>query len=140
MVVLDTNVTLDWMVFRDRRVDHVVRAVQEGRLRWVSCAWARRELAQMLSHRSLASWSPDVDLCLSLHDRHAQLQPDPVPRGAPSPRCTDPNDQVFVDLALSTHARWLLTHDRALLRMARRLQRHDIEVLRPQAWDSPPAR
>jgi predicted nucleic acid-binding protein len=57
--------------------------------------------------------------------------PDPDPR---FPRCSDASDQKFIDLALSHPARCLLTHDRALLKLARPLHRAGIVVGTPAAW------
>ena len=122
LAVLDTNVVLDWLVFRDPRVESVVAAIRTGRLGWISCPAMRQELAHMLAHRQLSAWSPDLDGSLAEHDRHARLQPDPPPLTEARPRCSDADDQVFVDLALSHRASWLFTHDRALLRLARRLR------------------
>ena len=48
--------------------------------------------------------------------------------------CSDPDDQCFIDLALAQHARWLITHDRALLRLARRARAFGVEVLTPMLW------
>ena len=132
LVVLDTNVVLDWLVFRDPRVAALAAPLEAGALRWISCPAMRRELAHMLGHRSLARWAPDAEAALAAHDRHARLVPDPTP--AHRPRCSDADDQVFVDLALALPARWLLSHDRALLKLARRMRSAGVDVLTPMAW------
>jgi predicted nucleic acid-binding protein len=137
LAVIDTNVVLDWLVFRDPRVDALVAAIRTGRVGWISCPTIRRELAHMVAHRQLSAWSPDADATLAEHDRHARLQSDPPPLAEPRPRCSDADDQVFVDLALTHRAAWLFTHDRALLRLARRLKRWQIDVRTPMAWSAP---
>jgi len=48
--------------------------------------------------------------------------------------CTDPDDQVFIDFALQHRCTWLVSRDRALLRLARRAAAWGVEVLTPQAW------
>ena len=35
--VLDTNVVLDWLVFRNPRTAPVARALESGAMRWLSC-------------------------------------------------------------------------------------------------------
>ncbi len=50
------------------------------------------------------------------------------------PRCTDEDDQIFIDLALSQQARWLITRDRAVLKLAARCQRLGLMVLTPEQW------
>jgi predicted nucleic acid-binding protein len=49
-------------------------------------------------------------------------------------RCTDPDDQVFIDLALACKARWLLSKDRALLKLARRARALGLSIQPPASW------
>jgi putative PIN family toxin of toxin-antitoxin system len=138
-VVLDTNVSLDWLVFRDARVAPLAAAIEGGHVPWLACASMREELAHMLAHRTLAAWAPDRERALAIFDSMAQLQRAPPPRRL---LCSDPDDQVFIDLALAGRARWLVTHDRALLKLARRARTLGLIVLTPSAWratDSPGA-
>lgn len=117
--VLDTNVVLDWLVFRNPRVDALGAALDAGSLQWLSCPPMRSELAYMLASQRLARWAPDASEVLGRHDRLATLCDAPELPLARL-RCSDPDDQVFVDLALAQRADWLWTHDRALLKLARR--------------------
>jgi len=51
------------------------------------------------------------------------------------PRCRDPDDQKFLELAQACGAQWLLSRDRELLKLARRTRRgHGFDILTPQAW------
>ena len=133
-MVLDTNTVLDWLVFADPGIRPVVDALQAGRLHWVACPAMRQELAHMLGHASLARWSPDGPAALAQFDRLADLRPAPVPNPHVGLRCSDADDQVFADLALTEGARWLLTHDRALLKLARRAAAKGLHILRPADW------
>ena len=49
-------------------------------------------------------------------------------------RCTDPDDQTFIDLALSRGAQWLLSRDRAVLKLAKRARVLGLHILTPAAW------
>jgi predicted nucleic acid-binding protein len=49
-------------------------------------------------------------------------------------RCTDTDDQKFIDLALAHGARWLLSRDRAVLKLGRRTRVLGLEVLTPEIW------
>lgn len=130
--VLDTNVVLDWLVFRDPRAAPLAAALQGRRLRWLACAAMREELAHMLAHERLARWAPDAAAALACFDALAEL-----PVATPPPvllRCSDADDQIFVDLALAQGARWLLTHDRALLKLARRAAARGLAIVTPMRW------
>jgi predicted nucleic acid-binding protein len=93
----------------------------------------RTELAYMLGHPRLSRWNPQREQALAVFDRHAELVDDPVAT-QPALRCRDPDDQVFIDLALAQRAGWLLTRDKALLALARRAGPLGTTILRPDAW------
>jgi len=132
-VVLDTNTVLDWLVFQDPGVAAVATAIQGGNLRWLACAAMRDELARTLGYRSLARWKPDSERTLAMFDRYTTLLPPPPP--APlNLRCSDPDDQVFLDLSLAHKACWLLSHDRALLRLARRARTQGLCITQARHW------
>jgi predicted nucleic acid-binding protein len=134
--VLDTNVVLDWLVFRDPQALPWVAWLERGDLIWLATPGMRQELGWILAHASLAKWAPDRDRALAAFDAHARLcDPLPLPASA-GLRCTDPDDQPFIDLAVAGRARWLLSHDRAVLKLSRRLRAHGIEALRPADWAS----
>lgn len=131
-LVLDTNVVLDWLLFADPRSAVLAEAVTGGTVRWLSCAPMRDEFERTLGYRTLQHWNPDRERLLSVFDRHAVILP--TPTTLPAMRCTDPDDQVFLDLAVASGARWLLTHDRALLRLRRRAAALGLQVVAPGHW------
>ena len=49
-------------------------------------------------------------------------------------RCSDPDDQCFIDLAVARRTPWLVTRDHALRRLARRAGAFGVAVLTPEAW------
>lgn len=133
--VLDTNVLLDWLVFGNPRLQPLVRALEARRLRWLATDSMRDELAHVLARGLGGRWTIDDARWREAWLQRAELVPAPV---APLhvPRCTDPDDQKFIDLAIVAQARWLVTRDRALLRLARRSRRYGLEVLTPEAWNA----
>ena len=137
-MVLDTNVVLDWLVFKDVGVAALASAVEQGRLRWLACPAMRQELVRTLDYRSLARWQPDSERVLSIFDTLADLRPEPPAVALPL-RCSDPDDQVFLDLALVNAAGWLVSHDKALLRLARRVQQLGLLIVPPKGWQPAPA-
>jgi putative PIN family toxin of toxin-antitoxin system len=133
-LVLDTNAVLDAWVFHNPCMAPLLAAVQDGRVQWVVCADMRQELQRLLVHASLTRWNPQSEHVLARFDRWALLSQKPAPQHLPGLRCTDTDDQVFIDLALATQARWLVTHDRAVLKLARRARPLGLAIVRPQHW------
>jgi uncharacterized protein len=131
-LVLDTNVLLDWLVFADVRVAALVSAIESGSVRWLSCTPMRQEFERTLGYRTLAKWQPNCERLLSHFDRHAVMAP--TPHTLPALRCSDPDDQIFLDLAVAAGATWLLTHDRALLRLAKRAAALGVRIVQPSRW------
>ena len=135
VVVLDTNAVLDWLVYRHASCAGWADGFSEGRACWIASAAMRDELAHVLARGVVDAWRPQHDAVWAAWDRHARVV-DPVPTAGAATRlrCTDPDDQKFVDLALAERARWLISRDRAVLKLARRTRPLGLEVLTPEAW------
>ena len=134
-LVLDTNVVLDWLVFGDHAVDVLVGALAAGVVNLVSHDAAVEELRRVLGYSVLKlnearqqsilaeyrSWIGCQGLPFSFGEQNLLL-----PSGFP--RCRDPDDQLF--LALAYHARaTLLSRDRAILTMSKRLGKFGVQVI-----------
>jgi putative PIN family toxin of toxin-antitoxin system len=133
--VLDTNVLLDWLVFGDPRVAPLAGAVLDGSLRWVASADMLDELHHVLSRPPLGlRRPPSLDSILA---RCCQRVP-AAPASLPLLRCTDPDDQKFIDLALHRGCAWLITRDRALLKLRRRAAQRGVQVIPPAQDRSTP--
>jgi len=134
VVVLDTNVVLDLLVFDDPAVRLLMQALRQQRVRWLASADMRAELARVLAYPKIAARlaapgraAPEV---LSGMDRWCQAVAAPAPA---SIRCSDPDDQVFIDLAVA-HRAVLLSKDDAVLRLHRQLQRCGAAALAVKTW------
>jgi putative PIN family toxin of toxin-antitoxin system len=136
VVVLDTNVVLDCMLFQDTACTRLSSMLLAGQLHWHATAPMRSELASVLPRRQFQRWTPDCEYILSVFDRLTDLRPQPPCAVGPSAklRCRDPDDQKFIDLAVTVGARWLLSKDRALLDLARPARVHGVQVLTPAQW------
>ncbi|MFN0161390.1 MAG: putative toxin-antitoxin system toxin component, PIN family [Burkholderiales bacterium] len=121
-LVFDTNVWLDWLVFQDPDVEPLRLAMADGAAVFID-AGGLAELARALGYR-LGRWSLDVaaqeSALAACRDIARVFEHDPghAP-GAPLPTCRDPDDQKFLELARDCAADVLVTHDRALLDLAR---------------------
>jgi predicted nucleic acid-binding protein len=133
-VVLDTNSVFDWLVFRDASAAAFAAAIEGGTLRWLASAGMRDECEHTLGRGLLDRWSPDAGAIAQAWDRHAILRDAP---GRGPLRCTDPDDQQFIDFALAHRANWLITRDRALLKLRRKAAALGLQILAPRDW--PPA-
>jgi len=131
--VLDTQVVLDWLVFGDISVAPLARSLEDGSLRWLTCQAMIDELERVLTRGVTAPRTPDRATILQTVDRLALRLEARSPAGTQL-RCSDVDDQIFIDLALAAGAQWLFTRDRALLRLARRARERGVLVLRPVDW------
>lgn len=120
-VVLDTNIVLDLFVFDDPAARALKSAVIAGQLQWLATAAMRVELARVLDYPQVAKRMTRDGLVgaqvLLAFDTHARI----VAAAPKAPvTCSDTDDQIFIDLAVA-HQAWLLSKDRAVLCMKKRL-------------------
>jgi predicted nucleic acid-binding protein len=132
-VVLDTNAALDWLLFADPRCAGLAHAVAGGGVCWLACLRMRDEFADVLARGLAERRGTAVAPLLAAWDRHATLVDAPAGQALV---CTDPDDQVFIDLACAVGARWLVTRDAALLRLKRRAAALGVAIVPPAAWSS----
>ncbi|MCD6078246.1 MAG: twitching motility protein PilT [Ramlibacter sp.] len=120
-LVIDTNVVLDLLVFRDPGARRLQDGLEAGALRWLATAAMRDELARVLAYPKLAPrvtfHRGSADAVLQDFDRHARLV---EPAAKAEVTCGDPDDQKFIDLAVA-HRCVLLSKDDEVLRMRKRL-------------------
>lgn len=135
LAVLDTNVVLDWLVFRDPGCDMLRDALATGAVRWCGSAVMRSELAHVLGRGVARAWEPDIAALWSQWDlRCTELAESGRSSTSPRLRCSDPDDQMFIDFALAHGARWLLSKDRAVLKLARRARPLGLDIVTPAGW------
>jgi predicted nucleic acid-binding protein len=134
-IVLDTNVVLDWLLFNDPRSARMAAAIVQHQVQWIVMRAMRDELAAVLQRGLAAARGADVATVLAAWDAHAR--PCDAPAQLPSAmrlRCSDPDDQMFLDLAHAAGARWLLSRDRAVLRLTRRAASLGLVIATPEDW------
>ncbi len=133
LIVLDTNAVLDWLLFDDPRMRDVAAAIEQGLLRWVATAAMRGEFTHVLGRRLAVAHSANPARLELAWGRHCDERP-AAQQAAAQLRCTDSDDQKFVDFALATGARWLLSRDRAVLKLRRRATAHGLLIAPPEQW------
>lgn len=136
-IVLDTNVCLDLLVFRDPACMPLHDALQRGAVHAMTRPDCRDEWLRVLHYPGLPVDDASRPALVAAFDALNHLAPVPLTDAVapPLPRCADPDDQKFLELALETGARWLLSKDKELLKLASRAQRDcRFAILQPQAW------
>lgn len=134
ILVLDTQVVMDWMVFGDASMTPLVGALEAGRLDWIGTPAMLDELRHVLGRGVAARYMPDLARIEAGFGRLCRMVEHPV-NPSVHLRCRDGDDQKFIDLALGESARWLVSRDRAVLALARRARPQGLEILTPAAWN-----
>ena len=132
-IVLDTNIWLDWLVFHDPGMSFLKREVEEKRIEIFIDAACEAELERVLAY-DLAKHTLDAAAqaaCLAECRRIAKRIETTAMEAERKalPRCVDPDDQKFLELALAARADALITKDHKLLQLARRTKA--FRILKP---------
>lgn len=144
VLVLDTNVVLDLLYFDDATARPLRHALEDGRVRCVVSDATLDEWQRVLTY---PEFSLDAARQAALFERYQSLslsesaaaaagvalphEGTPIHNGLsyPSgwkpgwsrmPRCSDPDDQKFLELAAAVPAQGLVSKDRAVLKLCRR--------------------
>ena len=121
VIVLDTNIVLDLLVFNDAAAKPLRQALDAGELDWLATQPMRDELERVLAYPQIVARLGYFQLpaaeVLAGFDRHARLTAVPPKAGV---TCSDADDQIFIDLAVAHQAK-LLSKDQAVISMQKRL-------------------
>ncbi|MCB1560392.1 MAG: putative toxin-antitoxin system toxin component, PIN family [Xanthomonadales bacterium] len=140
--MLDTNVWLDLLLFDDPRTLRLSELVDASCVRLLASAATRAEWQRVLGYPQLGLDTPTQQRLLQSHDAlafrvdeaSAAIADHPAVSSR-LPRCRDPDDQMFLELAAGAGAVSLLTRDNALLELDRRCRRAaGFAVCRPETW------
>lgn len=119
-LVLDTNVVMELLHYRDPRSTVLMQAIETHRARCFTDAGCLAELQRVLGYPQFKLEAAAQQAIFAQYQTFASVveltPPDP---DAPLPRCRDADDQKFMELAARCQADLLITRDRELLRLAR---------------------
>ena len=119
-VVFDTNVLLSLWVFDESRFAPLRALIDQGE--WIALT-DEHCLAEFRRVLGYDQFNLSVERQAQIHAAYsaiAQAGHERKTFSAPLPRCSDRDDQKFLELARDANAGWLVTADKALLKMARR--------------------
>lgn len=126
--VLDTNIVLDLWLFSDPATELLRQDLQQETLCWIATQAMRDELERVLTYPHLiarmAFGAIRPAQVLAAFDARVQLQAAPAKVAL---TCKDPDDQKFIDLAVTRQA-LLLSKDKAVLCMAKRMRLHGVHT------------
>ena len=118
LVVLDTNVVLDLLHFDDATARPLRDALEAG---WVRCVVTDATLGEWRRVLGYPEFALDATRQAALLARYQSLAVRLDVVDVPDmPRCSDPDDQKFLELAAAARAQGLVSRDRALLKLRRR--------------------
>lgn len=124
-LVLDTNIVLDLLVFRDPRADWIRDGIAQEQFELIYSSEMLVELTDVIARPQFSQSAFDQSTLLSSWTQMATYRPTP-PRC--SFRCNDPDDQPFIDLAYHYRPSQLLSKDRKILQMQGILITHGVWI------------
>jgi putative PIN family toxin of toxin-antitoxin system len=132
-VVFDTNVLLSLFVFADSRFAPLRERLVTGRYLALSNARCLNEFRHVLAYPMFSLEPAAQSAAFEAYVRLANLVPPAAGELATLPECRDPDDQKFLEVARDGRADWLVTSDKALLKLARRKQlAHLFRIVTPE--------
>jgi uncharacterized protein len=135
-LVLDTNVVIDWLVFDDPYMAPLREGVAAGEIVVLTHALAAAEFDRVLGYPELKLTHARQSDASERYRR--QTHSVTVPEGfavnawlLPErfPRCRDPDDDLFLALTHHAAANALVTRDKLLLKMRKKVRRHGMTIL-----------
>jgi len=122
-IVIDTNVCLDLFVFHDQRWNAILEALQKGSLKAYTHPTCRDEWLAVLKYPHLPIETDDLQDIQSQFDQLIECVAPPVLSNIKLPVCSDKDDQKFLEIARDADAHFLITKDKALLKLAKRIRK-----------------
>jgi len=120
-VVFDTNVLVSLYVFADSRFAPLRARIEGGEWQAITNEACFSEFRRVLGYPIFDLSGEQQQGALDAYNSSVR-RIDGLPQRviADLPRCSDRDDQKFLELARDSAADWLVTADKALLRLARR--------------------
>jgi putative PIN family toxin of toxin-antitoxin system len=128
--VIDTNVLLDFWVFDDPIARRLRSALDDGAVIALSSGECVDEFTAVLMREQ---FDVATEKRFDILRRWARLAERIEHVHAAPLTCTDPHDQKFLDLACTARADWLVTKDKALLKLGKRASRNGLLIITPGA-------
>jgi uncharacterized protein len=136
-VVFDTNVVVSATLFRSSFLSPLRAAWQDGRVSAIVCAETNAELLRVLTYTKFKLDEAGIAHVLALYLPYAQSHKikHNSKHTSPVPICRDVRDQIFLELAHSAQADFLVSGDDDLLSLANdsAMQQMSFKIISPAA-------
>ena len=127
IVVLDTNILLDVLVFDDSRAHPLRAALMAGNLDAIATEKTLSEFLDVIGREQFSLSQERQHEIMSQWRSWARLINDQVLDAAPW-KCKDRDDQVFINLAYTLKPAILISKDKMVLKIAKRAQKDGVVI------------
>jgi putative PIN family toxin of toxin-antitoxin system len=127
-VVLDTNILLDLFYFKDQSVEGLLNGLVAHKITAYTCADIWAELEEVLARKPFNQTWEQIKAIRDLNSSLFEWLTPVVKRSGI--KCSDPDDQIFIELAVTVAPCYLITKDKDLLRLSKRLLQANIQTLK----------
>lgn len=134
--VIDTNVLISALLFRNGRLRNLRHAWQTGQFQPLVSAATSSELVSVLHYKKFKLDSSEIQETLALYIPYAKTHVIDAKANSLKqvPICRDPKDQMFLNLAQSAGADFLISGDEDLLSLdAPAMKQLGFRIVTPQA-------
>ena len=134
--VLDTNIWLDWFVFAhdaDAPIAVLKQVVSEQQASVVMVQAMWDEWVDVLG-RAQFGIEPERQADILTQTRALVTWTSTPPTPFERIRCSDKDDQVFIDTALALNVDWLISKDKHLLSLRQRAKKRGVQIATPEQW------
>jgi len=127
-VVLDTNILLDLFYFKDKSVTYLFECLKTEQVQGFTCELIWEELEEVLARKPFNQTVEEVNYIRSNYQNLLTWQA--PQRNNSGIKCSDPDDQIFVELAVELAPCYLITKDKDLLVLQKKLQKFQVQTLK----------
>ena len=126
-LILDTNVILDLLVFKDPSAEPIRILLDAKRVDAVRSEASMLELIDVIQRPAFKLSREEQEIILQAWESNTRLLENAVIEGAPF-TCRDLDDQIFINMAYSIRPALLLSKDLRVLELQTIAKRHGIEI------------
>jgi putative PIN family toxin of toxin-antitoxin system len=127
-IVLDTNVCLDLFVFKDPRWLQIMAGLQNKEISAITSEDCREEWLAVLNYEHLPINAENREQIVSSFDQYILVEKNTT-KQIKLPTCSDKDDQKFLETCRDADAKVLVTKDKALLKLARKIQNMNLFII-----------